>query len=211
MEGRSSLLSGEDRSSSKEPILLESSISFAGTNMIDAQQGAQAVPEFKIRVKASEPLDERVHFLLRVKYESFHFSCGVTYSSIEHIEERLTKTHNYSIQVSQDLSTCTSDPCHRRARRSFQNPSKSSTECDQDRRSESSWRSNGFSGMRTALIAVDISRIILPTQLVTFSQEWITNHHTLSTEGATKLSLAEEMENRATQQQRVSHSPFESF
>ena len=54
------------------------------------------------------------------------------------------------------------------------------------------------------------SQILLSTQLVNFSQEWITNHHTLPTEGATKLSLAEEMENRATQQQRVSHSLFES-
>lgn len=41
--------------------------------MVDAQQGAQAVPEFKIRVKASEPLGERVYFFLRVKYESFLF------------------------------------------------------------------------------------------------------------------------------------------
>jgi hypothetical protein len=48
-------------------------------------------------------------------------------------------------------------------------------------------------------------------QLVSFGQDWITNHHTLSTEGAPKLSLAEEMENRATQQQRVSHLLFESF
>ena len=73
MEGRSSLLSGENRSSSKEPILFESPSSFPGTNMVDAQQGAQAVPEFKIRVKAGDPLDERVHFFLRVKYESFLF------------------------------------------------------------------------------------------------------------------------------------------
>jgi hypothetical protein len=54
-------------------------------------------------------------------------------------------------------------------------------------------------------------RILFTMQLVNFSQEWITNHHMLSTEAATKLSLAEEMENRATQQQRVSHSLFESF
>ena len=44
--------------------------------MVDAQQGAQAVPEFKIRVKASEPLGERVYFFLRVKYELLIFSCG---------------------------------------------------------------------------------------------------------------------------------------
>src|SRR5258706_4502706 len=162
MEGSSSLFPGEDRLSSKDPILFESLISFAGTDTIDAQRGAQAVPEFKIRVKANEPLDERVYFLLRVKYESFHFSCGVTYSSIEHVEERLTKTHNYSIQVSQDLSTCTSDPCHRGARRSFQDPSESIAECDQDRRSKSSWRSNGFSGMWITLIAVDIFPNTLP-------------------------------------------------
>ncbi len=162
MEGRSSLLSGEERSSSQQPILFESSISFPGTNMINAPQGAQAVPEFKIRVKASQPLDERVHFFLRVKYESFHFSCGVTHSSIEHVEERLINTHNHSIQVSQDLSTCTSDPCHRGARRSFQDPSESIAECDQDRRSKSSWRSNGFSGMWITLIAVDIFPNTLP-------------------------------------------------
>lgn len=74
MEGRSSSLSGEVRSSFKEPIpfeTFETSCSLADTNMVDAQQGAQAVPEFKIRVKASEPLEERVHFILRVKYESF--------------------------------------------------------------------------------------------------------------------------------------------
>lgn len=59
-------------------------------------------------------------------------------------------------------------------------------------------------------LLLTFSRIPLSMQLVNFSQEWITNHHTLSTEGATKLSLAEEMENRATQQQRVSHSLFES-
>lgn len=74
MEGRSSLLSGEVRSSIKAPIpfeTFETSCSLADTNMVDAQQGAQAVPEFKIRVKASGPLEERVHFILRVKYESF--------------------------------------------------------------------------------------------------------------------------------------------
>ena len=48
-------------------------------------------------------------------------------------------------------------------------------------------------------------------QLVNFSQDWITNHHTLPTEGGTKLSLAEEMENRATKQQRVSHSLSKLF
>jgi len=76
MEGRSPLLPGEDSSSSKGPIPFESSSSLAHTDMVHAQQGAQAVPEFKIRVKASDPLGERVHFFLRVKYGSFHFSCG---------------------------------------------------------------------------------------------------------------------------------------
>jgi len=61
------------------------------------------------------------------------------------------------------------------------------------------------------LLPLISSRILLTMQLVNFSQEWITNHHTLPTEGAPKLSLAEEMENRATQQQRVSHLLFESF
>jgi hypothetical protein len=70
---------------------------FADANTVNTLQGAQAVPEFKIRVKASEPLEERVHFFLRVKYESFLFSSGVTCSPIERVEMRLTKTLHYPI------------------------------------------------------------------------------------------------------------------
>jgi len=92
MEGRSSLLPGEVRSSSKEPIPFDPPNSSADTNTVDAQQGAQAVPEFKIRIKASEPLEERVHFFLRVKCESFLFFSGTTCSPIEHVEARLTNT-----------------------------------------------------------------------------------------------------------------------
>jgi hypothetical protein len=77
--------------------------------------------------------------------------------SIERIEAMLTKIHHYYIQVSQDLSTCTSDPYHRGTRRTFQDPSESIAECDQGRRSEGSWGSNGFSGIRIALISVDIA------------------------------------------------------
>lgn len=134
----------------------------------------------------------------------------MTYSPIEHVEARLTKAPNRSLRLPKTyprvLPTLT-----------IEEPvGLSKTQVNQLLNAIKAEGQKALGEVMVFQVCGSISFLLIsyrirPMQLVNFSQDWITNHHTLPAEDGTKLSLAEEMENRATQKQRVSHSRSESF